>query len=513
MKHPRIFIFSLIISCSLGSILKNENPSLNYLSNEKTSFIKLFQEWELLEPSQVHLTFIDKSGKKHSKIPKNNKLKRPEVSYKNSESSINPGAVLSISFELVDYVKNQIVALLYEQFKDFNMPTEVEIPGLKMWNMNVKLENLNSENVHIFLNPEDNSMVLDFNNLSMSLNSDITIEKYYISKSGKVKVNSIIDKFIMKVYFQDDGQTLKLPKIQFELVELVIPPSKLDIDLNLDYIPTIVTDFILSFINGMLLDQIEIFLSQFLPTDGTNQVNNLIIQNYPQEISLFDDKLMLSMFLTENILVEADGKSNRLRVALDGMSFLKSEGRLVREIPSEILFTEEDTEGVVLGFSQELVGSALKILFNKIFQNKFEFANGVVKTDVSENTFKIKTSGMTLENVSVNADVSLAHYTIQSNFILNSGLEVNKFDFQKDTVTFSITKVLLSDYSFKSNNDFVQSFGPYIKSLAEAFGLFFHNFTFPIPGFELPYNIHLDTAQFRNQKGFTVLKVDSHKEQ
>ena len=172
---------------------------------------------------------------------------------------------------------------------------------------------------------------------------------------------------------------------------------------------------------------------------------------------------------------------------------------------------------MVLGISQETVQHLLVNVFAEMNHNQYvidsDSVKGVFKTNISRDSFAISETGIHLHDVLVDGRLSWLGYSLYVQFHLNSGLSIDIFDFHKKRVEFSVTDVDLENFSFKSNSKFVEAFGPYVQGLVRAFGQFFRNYSLPIPAVELPYNIHLDAAIFRNENGFTVLNVDSHQQQ
>ena len=470
------------------------------------------QIWNSFDFSEAKIKYVDASENKFPEIPNRDPIKLENFVVSNEDDLLRPGAELNFSFGLVEYVKNQIVEMLYEQFKEFRLPMEVDIPGLNLSKMHVILNNLNPENVHMGLAEAENCAVLILSNLSVKFDSDITVEKFYIQQSGRVEIDATIKEIILKLHFVDEPEKkLKYPKILFNLVDLNIPVDNLDINLQLDYVPTMVSDFIVSYIKEGLISQITEFATGFVSSEGSATVNDIIKQNYPSSISVYNNEIMLSLLLTQMIEVKGD----RLILRVDALSSLNTDEAQERAVPNEMWFTEEDSEGLVMGISQEVVRSIMVSFFSKINNNKFSVnskgVSGEINTNVSNDSFVIAPSGMSLKNLLFDGKLDYSGNTVEMKFHLNTGLDLNTFDFHNDKVIFSITNVDLHEFHFDSNSEFVKAFGPYIQALIQAFGQFFHNYTLPIPEIELPYNIHLDAAKFRYEGGFTVLKVDSHK--
>jgi hypothetical protein len=334
-----------------------------------------------------------------------------------------------------------------------------------------------------------------------------------MSFAGRIYIDFIIEKIKVKIQFVDDrGQLLKYPKIHASMTYFEVCVDKFNITIDLNWVPNFVTDFIIYFIKNLLVTKIGDFLLDYISTEGTAQVNDMIKEGYPSEVEL-SEGLTIGMLLTQMIQVNG----NRLMIKVDGFSFLKSTHLPERNSPSSIKFKKYDTEGVVMGISQEMMSSILEVYFLEINKNKFKIdkngVKGTLKTNINKDSFVITKKGMSLVNVLVDGDLEYWGYTIKISFKMNAGLEINTFNFYKNIVIFSITNVNLHDYNFNSNTKFIRSFGPYIISAIEAFGIFFHDYKLPIPHIDLPYNIHLDSAKFRNENGFMVLKVDSHKEE
>ena len=294
-------------------------------------YLEIFQNWRAQGFSETKTFYFDHQHRKRLLVP------RPEPSPELGDSeapSLVPGAVLSVSFELTNYVKDQIVGLLHEQFKDFTLPTQVEAPNLVFSKMNVKLPTLLPENVDMYLDEAQNCAVLILTDIQVQLHSDVTVQKYLIfDKKGRLRVDADIPYLKVKLHFVDEpGTLLKTPKVLLKLVNLRIPADRLAIDLSLDYIPSFITDTVLFFVKGYLIQQISLFAHDYLPNDGTRQVNEIIRAGFPGELPLYRDSLVMSIFLTKMIRVQG----NRLVIEVDGHTFDKETGRGVRPGPSRV---------------------------------------------------------------------------------------------------------------------------------------------------------------------------------
>jgi hypothetical protein len=513
MKALNLLPLFLLINTITPNVLKPENKK-NYSQkiqnmDETQIYLEILKDWQNDLFTNVKTYYIDKDNNKLPDIPDRNNF----TSEQTTEKPLLPGAVLNVSFELTDYVKDQIVNMLYEQFKDFTLPTEIETTDLTFSKMNIKLQNLLPKNVDMYLIEKDNSLYLRFTNLYFEMNSNIVIHKYFFSKSGTIKVRALIPAISIKLFLLDErDKVLKKPKFRAQMIEFLLPTTNLIIKLELDWIPNFITDLIIYFVNNMLIELIKDFVEGFIWNEGTAKINEQIDEGFPGEISILDEDLMISLYLTNMLTVH----NNRLIIEADGQCYQKSKSKGPRDIPSRISFNESDTEGLVMGISQELIQCILVVLFADINKNKYIIDSDTVKAElksnISKDSFVISEKGMALHEVLFEGTVEYWGYNLDVKFKLNSGLNIDTFDFFKKKVMFSITNVDLFDFEFKSNTKFIQAFGPYVKSLIEAFGQFFHNYSLPIPKIELPYNILLDAAIFRSQDGFTVLKVDSHQE-
>lgn len=515
MKNLAAILVSLQILGAATAMLKSpvkraSQPDLQ--SEAEQVFALLLQDWTNFDMSQTRVQYVDPSGRKFDHIPVPGSTRQTDSG--SAEPALKPGPVLNLSFELVDYVKDQIVEMMYQQFKDFHLPTEVSIPGLTMSQIHLQLRGLRPENVHLTLIEAENCLQVRLVRLDMNFLSAIKVEKFFITKTGSVDVHLRVNELIVRVALVDrPGKALRVPEVSCRLVSLDLDQDSLSIDLSLYMIPFFISDFIAYFIKWELPGQVLDFVTEFLPTQASAEVNTIIAENYPSTVALVPGQLAVSLLLTDAPRV----RGNRLVISVDGFSFLESKGPVDRFVPSDIRFAADDTEGVVVGISQELLASVLEVFFAQINGNRFSVEAGPVKgslrTNVTRDSLVISERGLRLADVAVEGRLQCAGYSVDADFTLNSGLSLDAFDFHRNIVEFSITQVELEPFSFRSNSAFIESFGPYVKALAEAFGRFFHNYRLPIPRVELPYNIHLDTAQFRNHPGYTVLKVDSHQEE
>jgi hypothetical protein len=480
-----------------------------------SSFTKLLNDLKTFDYSQTIVQYIDDNGQKHQILPKKTdkqavSLNQHLNSLQNVNTNLFPGAILNLSIDFINSIQHHIVSILYERFKSFTLPMEVDVPGVEISHIHINLEELEIENLNLFLSEEDNSVILKFSDLYMDAAADIHIEKYMVKESGSFSVKFLLEELIVKAVFIKDKTTqLMVPKFSVQLVDLSIPQDHMDVKLKLDYIPSVVSNFIISFVKGTLIDKITSFLTDYMPGDGSTKANDLIKQKYPNDIELIKDELLMGVLLTGPVVV----KSDRLIANVDGIAYAKSTGKGKRIIPSQMVFTKDDGNDVVLGISEELIQSVMKSYISDINGNEYvkEFGvfKGVFKTNIDESSFKIWESGMKLDQVLVNGQISYLGFTFDINFKLNTSFVINKVDFMNKKFYITLNKVELTDYEFKSNIPLISYLGGYLKPLIETFGILIKNYSIPCSGPTLPFNIILDQIEFRYQSNFMIVKVDT----
>jgi hypothetical protein len=484
-------------------------------SRLNSSFSKLLFELNQFDYSQTIVRYVKPNGETRTILPKKpqNKLlpiSKIQPSNKKVGIPLSPGAILNLSIEFINSLQHHIVSILYEKFKSFTLPMEVEVPGVTISHFHVDLEDLKVENLNLYLSESDNSIVLGFSGLNMDASADIKINKFMIKESGSFNVKLMLKQLIVKAIFvEEKSKQLMVPQVSVKLVDLDIPSDEMDIKLKLKYIPSVLSNFIMGFIKGTLIDKIKSFLSDFIPGDGTSKANDLFKQDYPEEIPLIENQLLLSILLTSPVKVNSD----RLMINIDALAYAKAKGKGTREFPSHMAFTNDDGNDIIFGVSQEMIDSVVKSFVTDINNNTYvkEFGNfkAEFQTNIDLNTFVIWESGMKFQKVLVNGQISYLGFTFDIHFLMDFSFEIEEIDFINKQFFVTIKKVELSDYTFKSNIPVIESFGIYLKGFIEAFGILVKHYSIPCPALMLPYDVAVDKVDFRFENGFMVVKIDT----
>jgi hypothetical protein len=526
MKLLKIISILCLSNLALSTILTDNG--LDNIKNQDSqtsidsSYSKLLQELQNFDYSQTIVKYIDTSNpnspKSHTILPKNSKVAQKKIqnmlksiqNHKKNYIPLSPGAILNISIEFINSLQHHIVSILYERFKSFTLPMEVEVPGVTISHIHVNLEDLKVENLNLYLSEPDNAIMLGFSDLTMEASADIKIEKFMIKESGSFSVKLLLNELIVKAIFTEEaGLDLMTPQISVELVDLDIPSDYMDVKLKLNYIPSILSNFLVKLVKGTVIDKIKSFLIDFMPNEGSSRVNAIIKSEYPNEIDLYQDQLKMSSLLTSPVQV----KSDRLMINIDALSYAKSKGKGKRKFPSHMMFSNDDGNSIVFGISQEMIETAAKSLIGDIFNNEFNRGSGNFKanfkTNINDNSFAIWESGMKFQKVLVNGAVSYLGFTFDINFNMDLSFKVNQIDFVNKKFFITINKIDLFDYEFKSNIPIIQSLGVYIQGLIEAFGILVKNYSIPCPALSLPYDVEVQKVGFRNENGFMVVKIDT----
>ena len=514
MKSIIFLIICLSISPSLSSIFADQgngpSPSTQSKSELNNSYRKLYKEWLSFDQSQTIVRYTDSEGISKMFSPVNEMKKIQTHLAPMPQIALSPGSILNISIDFLNSVQHHIVQILYQKFKSIDLPLDVEIPGAKIKNIHVDLEDLEVKNLNLYLSEEDNSIMLGFSNLHFDTTADIEINKLNISEAGKVSIRVFLDQLIVKAIFQGDPSTpLMKPTFSVKLIDIKIPKDDLDIHVKLNYIPAFITDFLISFIKSTVLSKVEDYLYQFISGPGTEDLNKIIQEKYPTSLPLLNEELQISTFLTGPITV----KANRILIGVDALAFRKSKGKGKRDFPSHMAFTSEDGNNIVFGVSQETIGSVIKTFVSDINQNHFDIDylhfKGSVKSNLDQHSFEIWESGMSLKKVLFNGTLSYLGFKFDVNFKLDLKLVVDNIDFVNQKFIISVNKTELTEFSFSSNIPLISFFGQYLKPFIETFGNYFKNYAIPCSALTLPYDINVEKIKFRYENNFMVIKIDT----
>lgn len=516
MKTFSIVLMALLSRLSHTSILTDsgQEPQISASSPHdlESSYRRLYEELLNFDMDQAIVRYTDLNGEIKMLLPKrDHPAPQAPVIPLETDSYLDPGTILNLSIEFINSTQHRIVEVLYEHFKQFSLPMEVDVSGIKVSDIQVELEDLQPKDMNLLLSETDNSIIFSFHDLQMKMSSDLHIKKFMISESGSVNIGIVVEELIVKIHFVADPSTqLMVPQISAELITMNIPKDSLDIKLNLHYVPDFLSNFLISFFKGTLLSKINSFLIDFLKGDGSTRANQLFKDKYPNQMEMIRKDLLLSTLLTRPILVKAD----RLMVYVDGFFFTEASGKGKREYPSHMAFTKDDGNDVILSVSQESIDSLIKAVAVDIFQNQLNFEyqslKASFKSNLDTNTFVIWESGMSVQKVLVDSQVEYLGFTFDMKFNMNMKFQVNKIDFNKKNLMVSINKIEINDYTFDSNIPLVSTIGQYLPSLIETFGSLIQNYPIPCPSPLLPFDISLNDVEFRYENGFTVIKVDAN---
>ena len=496
MKKTIFVLICIIITlcpCS-SSIITDSGSNVNPSDIElNESFKKIYEELISFDLSETIVFYRDSDGKKRIFSPinemKNIKEEKSESKLlSKSYKALDPGSILNISIDFINSVQHHIISILYKKFKSFDLPLDILIPGVEINNIHANLKDLKVENLNLLLSKSDNSIILAFSDLHFDTVADLHIKKFGISENGKVGIQVYLDELIVKVFFEKDTSSdLMIPKLSVKLVEIKIPSDQLKITLNLDYVPSMLINYLITFIQSTVLKKIEDYLTKFISGQGTSDLNKLIRQNYPSNVSIIEKELQISTLLTDKINIG----SNRIMIALDALAYKKSKGKGKRQFPSKMIFTNEDGNDIVFGISQESLGSVFKTYISDIKNNQYHFEHGHIKADFKTNfddySFLIWESGMSLNKLLFNGTINYLGFTFDMNFKMDAKFEVENIDFVKKQILVTVKKTELSDYAFNSNIPLISSFGQYLKPFIEVFANYFKNYAIPCPSLTLPY--------------------------
>lgn len=432
----------------------------------------------------------------------------------NNDEYLAPGLEISLKADLLNTAQQKVLEIVYQHFKHFEMPVSLEVPGLTLSNLVIDLDPLDPSNLNMFFSPDDNSVVLDFQEISLSANGNIDVQKW-VHLSGTVKVKVHLRRLIVKVLFLDgirDNNGLYKPQVLVKVTLIDIPKDDLEIKVDLSYIPDFLANFIIKFIKGYALDSVKLFIYQFVPGDGSKQVNQIIADQYPLDIPVNQPglgiDLDLSTLLTRKIRVLED----RLLVSVDGIITTPEDPSPIRPTPSIIDFDPKDTDNVLLGISESLVDSALNSFANIDHHNIYSKILGPlklqIKSNLDERTVSINKQDISLNKMLISVDAVYFGFTIKAHYYIDAGMVVNWIDLNEGIVNISITRVKVTDFKFECNIPIVQKYGHYLKDFIETFGVLVKGYEIGFRPVVIPYNIKFSKIGFELREGYMVILTD-----
>ena len=425
----------------------------------------------------------------------------------NDAPYLNPGLGATININLLNEIQQTFVEKLYLQFKEFDLPMEISADFLDLSKLHISLDNLESKNLIFFLSPSDNSIVLTFSDLSMRLAGNIRVHKAFFSSSGTIKVGFTLKSLVAKITFVKlEDSSLVKPTISAQIIDLDIPEDELKISLDLKYIPDFIMDMVIYFIKGTLIKTLTNFVGDFAKGDGSKQVNEMINQQYPEEVEIWG--VMVGSLLTDKVIVQ----QNNLFLSIDGIAYVKDQKPEKRMKVSSMQFSKDDRSSLMTEISQEMLESALKSFIKGEYNNEYTFIAQKLKikatSNVSTNTITIDSSGIEINNLLVNIDAEFLNFYIKCSFYLDMGVRVNYLDFKNDIANISISKIKVNEYSFDSNLPVLNAFGIYLKKFIETFGVLVIGYNLNIPHVKLPFDFEVSKIMFEMKDKFMVIKTD-----
>ena len=433
---------------------------------------------------------------------------------RNNDEYLAPGLEISLKADLLNTAQQKVLEIVYQHFKHFEIPVSLEVPGLSLSNLVIDLDPLDPSNLNMFFSPDDNSVVLDFQEIRLSANGNIDVQKW-VHLSGTVGVKVRLRRLTVKVVFLDgvrDHNGLYKPQVSVQVALIDIPKDDLQIKVDLSYIPDFLANFIIKFIKGYALDSVKLFVNQFVPGDGTQQVNAIIANQYPINIPVNQTGLAidldLSTLLTQKIRVLQD----RLLVSVDGIVTTPEDTAPIRPNPSIIHFDPKDNDNILLGISESLVDSALNSFANIDHHNIYSKILGPlklqIKSNLDERTVTITQKDISLNRMLISVDALYFGFTVKAHYYIDAGLVVNWIDLNQGIVNISITRVKVTDFNFDCNIPIVQAYGHYLKDFIETFGVLVKGYEIGFRPVSIPYNIKFSKIGFELREGYMVILTD-----
>lgn len=431
-----------------------------------------------------------------------------------SENYLNPGLAISLKEDILNKIQHRVVEEVYAKFKHIELPMSIEIPDVTLSDLKIDIDELKPQNLNLYLSPDDNSLVMDFQEIHMSTVGNIDVRKF-VHLHGSVNVKVRLERMTVKVQFLDgaaDSSGLFTPQVQVQLALFDVPKDDLEIKVNLKYIPDFVANLIISFIKGSALDSVREYVSTFIPGDGTAQVNQIIQQQYPQNIPISQENLGIDLDLSTLMTQKIGVLPDHFRVSLDGMVTSPKDKDFHRPMPAAIEFDPKDQQNVLLGISESLIDSAVNSLVNVEHQNIYSGSLGPLnfslKSNLDQKSLTINSKELALNNMLVHVEAEYFGFTMKAEYYLNAGALVNWIDLNQGRANISITRVKVTDYQFDCNIPLVKKYGYLLKDFIEAFGVLVKGYEVGFRSPKLPLGLSFSKIQFELREGYMVILTD-----
>ena len=382
------------------------------------------------------------------------------------EEHLIPGAFFYLTHNSLDIIKSRLLVWMFEFFKDFKLPFSIHPDQLTVDGMRVTLVELEDQKFLYELSPQDNSIILTVYNVHLFIVGDIEI-KQYIHDKGTLEANCFVEKFQLKVFIEDEPEKqIMYPYVKFEMISMFVTKDKLDVKLNLPYIPDWLLLMIISFMKNDLCQMAIDFLFDYAKGDAEKDFNKIIQDSYPDHVTIINHDISISLLLTQAPQIF----NTYILLPMDAMVYSSSKGRPPRPVPANIYYKKPISGNVSGTISDESLASLIYTII--LYENNNEFSidmgqgNMKIKFNVKDNQMVIKGAQAIFPDLTFEIDLDMGQgKTVKSFLHADFGFILNYLDFDSGVISFSVSMLDIKEQTIESSYDFVNDNQLYFKNL------------------------------------------------
>ena len=416
--------------------------------------------------------------------------------------SFNPGVVLRVHKKHLTGIIKVGVAVINPFLKNVFMDEKIDAGMLKLLTTNITLEDIKSDQITCLETQRRDFLQCQITKAKFDLTSTAEINAVVFKSKGKVMVKGILDVVTIKLGFQDFNEThFGRPYININLDEITFDKNALKINLDFKNIPSSLIDKIIDLFKSQVISKLRDEIMKFANKEASNKINEAVHKSYPHSVAIGSLGISLqTALLTKPLIDEHD-----LAIGIDGSFFETSSGY------------KRDKDAV------EVTGDAMTNFFGDVALTSFtinSFLEAIYKKRVS---FTLGSVELEMTSTLLNPNVTITPSLIQiprisgvtrgelgTNFAevtgelsLDLAIGIHKsIDFFLDL---DFPKFELNEFKLKTNIPMISYFESAIKFFLEQSMKYFHNFSFDIPNFILPFDMKIKDIGFAMNPGYVQL--------
>lgn len=423
------------------------------------------------------------------------------------EDQIEPGAGVVLTRNSLNAIRDRLIPYLMSLFDNFPIDAKVDSDGIKMDHIEASLTKMLPQNLTYTLLPNENAFILNIKKPNVYIKSNLQVNKV-LSFVGKLEIVVEVEEIQVKVFLiPEEGKKLMKPKIKLELLKFDLPSDKIIVSVDLAYVPTWLSDMIIFFIKGNLLNQVRDLVKDYVPNDLCNLLNDLIQEGYPAELPVIFDDMHLPILLTKAPVITP----NQVHLFVDGYIYSDKTGKPeTRRSPSPVTLYTPSDQSISISVSDETVASFFISLLKSEFQNHFNLISEgetslEIISNIDDGMLTIDGKNLFVKELEVVVDSKISGKPVKYRIKGDMGLMLNYIDFNVGVFNLSVNSLEVLELELKSDFEEIMLNEEYFKNIFVSSIRLLKDFTYKFGKVEFPLYIELSRLNISPKKGFAYV--------